>query len=97
MPTVKYQVEGEGALAEHGSRVNITWRLKNFDTQAVEGQSSQTGDIFHLDDPTAWHYNFVAHKEGTVIKVKVKIDGQRKLYGAVMSKVIDDEEDRLTE
>lgn len=96
MSKVKYQVEGEGALAEHGSRVNITWRLKNFDTQILEDQSTQTGDIFNLDDPTAWHYNFVAHKVGTVIKVKVKVDGIRKIYGAVMSKVIDEEEYKST-
>jgi len=91
MAKVIIEKEGDGTLAEHGSKVVISWYLRNYETKINEAQSllmEGAGDTLELSDPSKWQYSFVGHKQGSAIKVKFKAEGARKYYGAFLDRVI---------
>ena len=57
MARVTIEKEGEGALAKHGSKVLISWYLRNFETKLNEKQSLSlegAGDTLELSDSSKW-------------------------------------------
>ena len=50
------------------------------------------GDSFKLDNTNAWYYCLMGHKVGTVCQVKVKKDGVKMFYSAVLVRVISNPE-----
>lgn len=88
MTGVRWREEGDGEMAEHGAQVNITWRLTNFDTKKIDSESVIEGESFTLDNPKAWYYCFTGHRIGSVCQVKIRREGVRMYYSAVLINVL---------
>lgn len=68
---VKMLKVGDGAVVQHGSVISVHWRLMDIQSKEIieESVQDEVGDSYTLDDPSAWYYNLINLKQGSILKM----------------------------
>ena len=67
--------KGTGPRVEHGSKIQIAYRMQNIKSGLQIATNQGDFEEYVLNDSTAWYYHLKGYTEGTTVKYQIGENG----------------------